>query len=66
MTRISQVISLGIGEDMCLIPGLDSISRNFRIVETNFYGLLQTAFNFRKFIGSRNKKIVKKLIFMKA
>jgi len=37
------------GEDMWLIPGLESISRDFKIVETNFHGLLKTAADFRIF-----------------
>ncbi len=37
------------GEDMWLIPGLESISRNFKIVETNFHGLKKTAADFRIF-----------------
>ena len=37
------------GEDEWLIPGLGSINRNFKIVETNFHGYLSTPADFRIF-----------------
>ena len=37
------------GEDEWLIPGLDDINRNFKIVETNFHGFAKTPADFRIF-----------------
>ena len=37
------------GDDMWFIPGLESMQRNFKIVETNFHGMQKTAADFRIF-----------------
>lgn len=37
------------GDDEWLIPGLSQLTRNFKIVETNFHGLQKTAADFRIF-----------------
>ena len=37
------------GEDEWLIPGLSQLNRNFKIVETNFHGFLDTPADFRIF-----------------
>jgi glycosyltransferase involved in cell wall biosynthesis len=57
ISNVSEFANLGIdilhthrsGEDEWLIPGLSQLTRNFKVVETNFHGFINTPADFRIF-----------------